>query len=243
MKKLIKLFILIIISLSVYFIYNLKDTSTIIYTSLGDGFADGINSYGDKNYGYSNYVSDNIKKEESLNRSYLNFTSKDMTINDLRSLILLNNHDNNQNNIRQVLRETDLLTISVGINDLIYKMNVENITTNHQKEKTITEIVDNLDITLQEITKYYQKNIYLIGYYNFYPQNSVERKMLESLNSKLEEYSMKNNLIFVDNSNMDKSLSLYLDNPNSIYPNIDGYKKISDNIWSKMLKNEKVLEK
>lgn len=243
MKKLIKLFILIIISLSVYFIYNLKDTSTIIYTSLGDGFADGINSYGDKNYGYSNYISDNLKKEESLNRSYLNFTSKDMTINDLRSLILLNNHDNNQNNIRQVLRETDLLTISVGINDLIYKMNVENITTNHQKEKTITEIVDNLDITLQELQKYYQKNIYLIGYYNFYPQNSVERKMLESLNSKLKEYSMKNNLIFVDNSNMDKSLFLYLDNPNSIYPNIDGYKKISYNIWSKMLKNEKVLEK
>ena len=231
------------ISLSVYFIYNLKNTSTIIYTSLGDGFADGINSYGDKNYGYSNYVSDNLKKEESLNRSYLSFTSKDMTINDLRSLILLNHHDDNQNNIRQVLRETDLLTISVGINDLIYKMNVENITTNHQKEKIITEIVDNLDITLQEITKYYQKNIYLIGYYNFYPQNSVERKMLESLNSKLEEYCMKNNLIFVDNSNMDNSLSLYLDNPNSIYPNIDGYKKISDNIWSKMLKNEKVLEK
>lgn len=243
MKKLIKLFILIIISLSVYFIYNLKDTSTIIYTSLGDGFADGINSYGDKNYGYSNYISDNLKKEESLNRSYLNFTSKDMTINDLRSLILLNIHDNNQNNIRQVLRETDLLTISVGINDLIYKMNVENITTNHQKEKIITEIVDNLDITLQELQKYYQKNIYLIGYYNFYPQNSVERKMLESLNSKLKEYSMKNNLIFVDNSNMDKSLFLYLDNPNSIYPNIDGYKKISYNIWSKMLKNEKVLEK
>lgn len=243
MKKILKLFLIIMISLSVYFIYNLKNTSTIIYTSLGDGFADGINSYGDKNYGYSNYVSDNLKKEESLNRSYLSFTSKDMTINDLRSLILLNHHDDNQNNIRQVLRETDLLTISVGINDLIYKMNVENITTNHQKEKIITEIVDNLDITLQEITKYYQKNIYLIGYYNFYPQNSVERKMLESLNSKLEEYCMKNNLIFVDNSNMDNSLSLYLDNPNSIYPNIDGYKKISDNIWSKMLKNEKVLEK
>lgn len=243
MKKLLKLFLIIMISLSVYFIYNLKNTSTIIYTSLGDGFADGINSYGDKNYGYSNYISDNLKKEESLNRSYLSFTSKDMTINDLRSLILLNNHDDNQNNIRQVLRETDLLTISVGINDLIYKMNVENITTNHQKEKIITEIVDNLDITLQEIIKYYQKNIYFIGYYNFYPQNSVERKMLESLNSKLEEYCMKNNLIFVDNGNMDNSLSLYLDNPNSIYPNIDGYKKISDNTWSKMLKNEKVLEK
>lgn len=243
MKKIFKLFLIIMISLSVYFIYNLKNTSTVVYTSLGDGFSDGINSYRDKNYGYSNYISDNLKKEKKLNRSYLNFTSNDMTINDLRNLVLLNNHDDNQNNIRQVLRETDLLTISVGINDLIYKMNVENITTNHQKEKIITEIVDNLDVTLQEIMKYYQKNIYLIGYYNFYPQNSVERKMLESLNSKLKEYSMKNNLIFVDNSNMDNSLSLYLDNPNSIYPNIDGYKKISDNIWSKMLKNEKVLEK
>ena len=243
MKKFLKLLLLIVISLSVYFIYNDKRDLKITYTSIGDGFAHGINSYNDKNYGYSNYISDKLKGNEILKNSYLNFTNKDMTINDLRNSILLNYHDESENNIKQVLRETDLLTVSVGINDLIYKMSVENITTSHQKEKILTEIVDNFDLTIQEIKKYYQKTIYLVGYYNFYPQNSVEKELLSNLNLKYKEYCSKNNLIFVDNSNIDKSISLYLDNPNSFYPNTSGYKKIASNIWIKMLKNEKTLEK
>ena len=69
-------------------------------------------------------------------------------------MVLLNYHDQEQNNIKQVLRETQLLTISVGINDLIYKTNSENIVTNHQKEKILTEIVDKLDLTIQEIRRH-----------------------------------------------------------------------------------------
>lgn len=240
MKKICKLLVLIVISLSVYFIYNIKADYKVIYTSLGDGFAYGLNSYNDRNYGYSNYISDNLKKEGMLNTSYLNFSSKDMTVNDLKNAVLLNDHDDNQNNIRHVLRETDILTISVGINDLIYKVNVENINTNYQKEKVLTEIVDNLDSAVQEIKKYYQKSIYLVGYYNFYPQNSVEKNLLDRLNFKYEEYCSKNNMVFVDNGNMNESLSSYLDNPNSIYPNIDGYKQISNNIWREILKNKTV---
>lgn len=243
MKKIIKLIILLIVCLSIYYIYLYQNNNKINYTSIGDGFAAGVNSFSDKNYGYSNYISDNLKEEGILKNSYLNFTSKDMTINDLKNMVLLNYHDQEQNNIKQVLRETQILTISVGINDLIYKMNSENIITNYQKEKILTEIVDKLDLTIQEIRKYYKYNIYLVGYYNFYPQNSVERKLLEELNNRYKEYSNKNNIIFVDNKNMNNSLFTYLDNPNNFYPNISGYRKIANNILIKISKNEKTLEK
>ena len=127
------------------------------------------------------------------------------------------------------------------IYDLIYKTSSENIVTNHQKEKILTEIVDKLDLTIQEIRKYYKDNIYLVGYYNFYPQNSVERKLLDELNNRYKEYSNKNNIIFVDNNNMEDLLFTYLDNPNNFYPNVYGYRKMANNIWIKMSKNEKTL--
>ena len=58
----------------------------------------------------------------------------------------------------------------------------------------------------------------------------MEKKLLDNLNYKYKEYSKKNNIIYIDNSNMNNKLDLYIDNPNSYYPNIKGYKKIYINI-------------
>ena len=49
-------------------------------------------------------------------------------------------------------------------------------------------------------------------------------------NIKYKQFSKKNNLIYIDNSNMNSNLKLYLNNPNSHFPNIEGYKKIYSNI-------------
>ena len=43
--------------------------------------------------------------------------------------------------------------------------------------------------------------------------------------------------------NMEDLLFTYLDNPNNFYPNVYGYRKMANNIWIKMSKNEKTLEK
>ena len=243
MKKYLKLLIFILICILIYLIYQNKEEKEIVYTSLGDGFSQGINSFGEKNYGYSDFINDKLKENELLYESYLDFSTKDMTINELKNMILINSYDSKQNNIRQVLRESDLLTISIGINDLIYQINVNNINTDYQKEKILTEIVEKLDKTIHEIKKYYTKTIYIVGYYNFYPQNTVEKTILDRLNSRYKNYCKKNNMIFVDNNNINDVLGKYLDNPDSFYPNIDGYEEISKNILSEMLKKEKTLEK
>ena len=83
---------------------------------------------------------------------------------------------------------------------------------------------------VKNLLTYYQNDIIVIGYYNFYSQNSVERNLLDDFNSKLKEYSEKNHLIFVDNSNLESNLNDYLDNPNVFYPNYRGYEQIFNNI-------------
>lgn len=229
-KKHIKMIIFLIVCILTFLIYQKFQDKRVTYTSIGDGFASGLNSFQDKSYGYSDYLKDYLEKKDLLKNYYPNFSYSDMTVKDLYKDILLNAHDENNNNIRQVLRESNLLTVSVGINDLIYKMDVDKNISEYRKKKIIEEIITNFDRVIEEIRKYYQNDIIVIGYYNFYPQNSVERILLNDLNSGLKEYSEKNNLTFVDNSNLNSNLDDYLDNPNIFYPNYRGYEKIFTNI-------------
>lgn len=232
-KKHLKLIVFIITCILIYIIYaNNSNIKNINYISLGDGYAKGINSYGENSYGYSDYLKDYYNENNRLN-NYYNYSEDDNKIKDLYNEIIVNRQDNNES-IKRSLREANILTISIGLNDLIYKKSIQD-NINNRKDKIIENIIIDLDQLLIEIKKYYKKDIYLIGYYNFYPQNSVERKLLDKLNYKYKKYSKKNNIIYVDNSNMNNKLNLYIDNPNSYYPNVEGYKKIFNNIKSNLV--------
>ncbi len=233
-KKYIKLIVLIITCIFVYLIYtNNHNIKNINYISLGDGYAKGINSYGEKSYSYSDYMKDEIASNNQLN-NYYNYGEEDIKIKDLYNNILINIQHDDQPNIKQALREADILTISIGLNDLIYRKNIYISNVGNANEKIIQNIIIDLDQLITEIKKYYKKDIYLIGYYNFYPQDSVDKKLLDNLNAKYKSYSKRKNIIYIDNSNMNTHLITYLDNPNSYYPNTEGYKKIYSNLSSKI---------
>ncbi len=234
MNKKIKLLILIVLSLSVYFVYKSHDSNMINYVSLGDGFAKGMNSYQQPSYGYSDYLKNYLDSKYKLESYNDSFSYQDMMTRDIKKDIIINTHDNNHNSIKFILREANLLTISVGINDFIYEIDVNKPLTDYKKEKIVTKIVDNFAADIKEIKKYYKNDIYVIGYYNFYPQNSVERNLFNKLNIAYKEYCEKNELIYVDNNNINKSLSNYLENPESFYPNVNGYEAIYKNILKKL---------
>ena len=58
MKKLTKLLVLIIISLSVIIVYKKENNNETAYLVLGDSFSMGINPYGGIGYGYEDYFKD-----------------------------------------------------------------------------------------------------------------------------------------------------------------------------------------
>ena len=64
MKRVIKLSILILISLSVYFIYQETNHKNIKILVLGDSLSLGINSYGIKEYGDVDYYKDYLVKKK-----------------------------------------------------------------------------------------------------------------------------------------------------------------------------------
>lgn len=232
-KKYIRLIVLIITCLLIFIIYNNNDKKTINYISLGDGFAVGLNSYEQKDFGYSYYLKNYFESNDKLNK-YYDFSYKDIMIKDLYKDILIDKKNNKREILKQALRNSNLLTLSIGINDLIYKKSLIKDLTETKKRQIIKEIVKNLDKTIIEIKKYYKKDIYIIGYYNFYPQNSVESSLIDNLNIEYKKLSTKNKYKFIEVEKIINRNSEYLENPNSFYPNTKGYHKICQKILEKI---------
>ena len=231
MTRLIKLLVLILSVPIIYIIYKLNNQNYINITILGDGLSKGINSYEIQDYGYGEYLKE-YYQDKKLLKNYSNyFTKKDMSIEMLNSYILMNkkvNSNNKKDNIKHILSESSVIIMSIGLNDLIYKITISN-----NKISTINTIVEetynDLKKLIKEINKY-NNNILIIGYYE---TNYFDYKMNYAIKRYNELVKSTKNIIYIDtNSYMNNQK--YLENTYSYYPNTAGYQQISSKIISKI---------
>lgn len=237
MKKHLKLIIFIITIISIYLIYTLTNKNNLIYVSIGDSLSLGENSYGATNYGYSDYFKDYLQKNELLSGYNKTFTDKTKTINDIYKDLLTDKKtliENNSYNLKRLLREAHIVTMSIGLNDLIFEYNInQKPLTIYEEDRIVTKVFDNYQNLIQEIKKYYKYPIYIIGYYE---NNTKYDNLIKKLNAKYKKYSKKNNDIYIDTTFISKN-NIYFDNPNSYYPNNLAYKEISKKIIRLYQKN------
>ena len=220
MKKIILLLLIII---PVLLISNIKNKNTC-YTSIGDGYSKGIDSYGQIN-GYSKLLKKHLSNKKTLN-NYTNLSNKDMSINTLYTNILLN-----KNNIKGILSETEVLTLSIGLNDLKYKLSINNIN-DYKLNKIINEINIDINKLLKEISKYYKGTIYVIGYYYKDYDDIYLVKGIKELNNLYKNTKV----VFIYSKKLQNNNKYYLNNPNNNYPNIEGYKLIELKLLKKLEK-------
>lgn len=240
-KKHIKLIILLLVIISIFIIFNLTNKNNINYTSIGDGFALGKNSYGEINYGYSDYIRDYLKEEDKLNFYTKSFSKENISISKLTADIITNKKikiKNEEINIKQTLRETSILTMSIGINDLIYRVNIEDNLTDEKINNIVNDVYKEFNELIKEIRKYYPHKIYVIGYYTENINNYYLKLAINKLNKKQQT---NEEIIYIDTKNIFENNKSLLSNPKSIYPNRTGYKEISNEIIAKITKKlEKV---
>lgn len=225
MEKLLKLLFLILISLSVYFIYQKTRDSTYTITSIGDKLSLGINSYGIKEYSYIDYYKEyleNTKDNVIINRTY---SSNKQTIKKVLTEL------EKSPSIKRVLTDTDILIITLGYNDLLEEISLtENITEN-KLNKIIEEIQEDYNNMIEEIKKYYHGEIIVIGYFESNTDNYYINKGIRKLNTILN----KDNITFINTYNLLKNREKLFSNPNSYYPNHKGYEAIFNEIVRKKL--------
>lgn len=218
MKKIIKLLILIILSLSVYFIYEKTKNTTTTILCIGDNLSLGINSYGIKEYGYIDYYKDYLTSKNKKVYLINKYSQKDLSIKEL--LIMTKNNPS----LKKDLRESNQLILTIGYNDLIYKMSIENSINNNKLKIIINDIENEYNQLINEIRKYYKNKIIVIGYYKSYKDDYYINLGIKQLNNKL---AINPNIIYIDTYNLLSNRKKYFSNPSNYYPNRYGYQLIS----------------
>jgi len=228
MKKIISILILFV---SCYFIYNLTIDNEIYYLTLGDGLAKGINSDGKISLlNYSKNIQEYLEEKNKLEGFNNSFVDKDYRITDILKIIKYKEVitvDNNEMSIHELLKKADVITISVGMNELYYKLKVDN----NNIYQYIEGMLNDMDNLLKEVDRYNHKKVIVLGYYN---TTNTNKDIFNYINYKLEKIVINRGFDYI---NLDKSFDndvRYFENNNNFYPNDLGYSKISQIIVEKI---------
>ena len=237
----------------IYGLYNFFNEGKINYVALGDSLAIGENPYGEISYSYADNVKDYFEAKDILKSYTKDYAKSGDTTNDLIKKINDNKKviiNGTKINIKRALRESNLVTISIGANDLMKKVNIkemddlENIDYK-EIEEAIEEVTESVDKAIIEVKKYAKKEILLIGYYNPVNKMFLDDKKLDNLFKKIDNlYTSiceKEKITYISVYEEFKKHDDYLPNPLNIHPNYKGYAAISDKIIEYLEKNSKKL--
>ena len=213
MKKIIFTFLVVLITFLIYFFNRSEKT---YYLSLGDYLSYGINNFNTVNNSYSNNIKEYYKENLS---NYVNYsTFEDYRVMDLINDINYNKsiiYENKEYKLQNLLIKANIITLSIGMNDLIYKSKVT--TDLYEYTDELLSDIENLFILIR---KYNKDEIYFLSFYN----SINNKKIIEYANKKLESICNKNKIKFVDISLLNNYII------NGIYPNNDGYTYITNEI-------------
>ena len=234
MRKIICLFILCLL---VYMIYYFNHTDKITYISIGDSLSVGIDSNGNTNYGYSNYIANYLKDKELLKTYNNDFSASGTRIKDLKSKLETNwtiTKKGKTLSLKECLRDADLVTLSIGMDDLLTKITLSTDTmetmTNKEIKSIVEENIKELESLFKELRKYAKDDIILIGYYNPFSENIITERLYSYLINKTKEVARNYDIEYLDVYNLFKKHNDYIANPTNFYPSAKAYEAIATKI-------------
>lgn len=214
MKKIIFSIIIFVI---VFLIYYFNINKKTYYVSLGDFLSYGVNNLSKVENSYSDNIKEHYKKNLS---NYVNYSLYD----DYRVMDLINDinynreitYNNKQYTVQKLLIKANLMTISIGMNDLIYKKQLDNDSIYDYSDNLLKDIEKLLIL----IRKYNKDKIYFLSFYNIIDNEDL----IEYCNKKIEKICIDNKISYVDISELNKYII------KDVYPTNDGYTYITNQI-------------
>lgn len=190
----------LIISLSIFIIYNLNIDNKVYYFNIMD-----------KEYDYDTYnvlLNKNIKNKEK----YINHVEYDYRTTDL----IRNIKDNigiDDKKIQNILIKADIITLMIGNNELIYKSNTSDMTELFEYSNSLIEDLDEL---FKLIRKYCKEKIFFIGFYN---NNEYYNELYTFLNLRIKDLCSDYDIEYINRSdifNEQENVNIY----NKIYQKV-----------------------
>ena len=205
MKKIISILFLFLLCYSCYYIYNKTENTKLYISLIGDEISN--NPY--------------LKHNKQIEYINTDFIDNNYHINDLLNIIKYNQEidiNNKTESIHRVLKKSDIVFLSIGMNDIYYKLN------DNTKEIYIylNNIINNYEQILNVISKYSYKNVYIIGCYN---TTNRYNDIFTYINYKLKKLANNYNYTFIDLKILNNNPKYYQNNANFTLNNA-GYKEI-----------------
>ena len=181
-----RLTLLLITIFFIYLIYSLFNISKFNYVFISDS-----------SFNYNTYIKEYLHNKNKLSNfnDYFQSNSISKLYQDIRNnrTIRVNNEDYY---IKKVLRESDVLVISVGMEELSNNYSKFDMDKNY---RYFNDLYSDIQRLIKEIKKYVFGKIIFIGYYNptNYYDSNVDRFFYD-MNSKLNNLMVNNNNIYLD---------------------------------------------
>ena len=247
MKKHIKLVVFLISLLIVFVIFKVfqKENNKVYYIALGDSISEGMTPYRNIDYGYPDYIRDYYNQNKKLKFYTKKYSKSGYKIKDIKYDIESNKTievDNKKVHLKEALRNSDLVTLTIGINDFFDRINSNNIeiiiSDIPKSKKTIDSIKNDLKDLIILIQKFVKNNIIVTGYYNPYPRLTEYKEEIDELvkyyNYEIEEMCDELVINYVNIFDIFEENKELLPNPSDIHPNKLGYELIAKKIMSSL---------
>ena len=229
-----KILVLTIIVLAIFIIYLTTIDKKIYYLALGDEISLGMTeTYYEKSY--TEYIKEYLEKEKKLELYQDEFRTQGYRITDIINDIKNNKEIEETNKtIKNALIKSDMVTISIGTNDILSKINMINRYNYNNIKKSLEQITKDMEELLELIREYCKEDIILIGIYINIEDENINN-LLKDENIILKQICEKHNITYLD-------LYEILDRKETTYPNKEDYKiignKIIEIIKDKILTNK-----
>jgi len=226
MKKILSV---IIVVLAVFLIYLGFKDEDIYYLSMGDYLANGINPYGTKDYGYSDYVKDYIDNKGKL-EVFVNYSGNNKRtidfVKDIEDNVKIE-VDGKKKTLQNALIKADLVTISIGMNDLLNNVEFNTDFGVNDLYDKLEEVVLDYEDLFKVLREYCKEEIILVGLYNSTGNTELD-EFFDYSNKKIAKLASNYNIDYVNIYDDFKSNDYFVNN--RVYPNKMGYEVISNKI-------------
>ncbi len=193
-----KIFIIAVLLLAVFLIYLTTMDKKVYFLALGDSLA-----LGNSKENYPNHIRDFLDENNLLEEFRYEFIEDDLRITDLVRNIEDNKKvivDGKNKTLKNSLIKADLVTISIGNEELFYKMKTEK---EQDLYNYIDEMMEDMDKLLKLIREYCKEDILILGYSNSFSSNMD--KYIKYANEKLEKLSKKYDITYISLEDFSKN--------------------------------------
>lgn len=206
-------------SVLTFFIYKIFYHEDMNIMTLGDGVGTGLTAYNVKGYSYNDYLKDYYEKNSILKEYITEFSNAEETTETL-ILKLQNNYtlESTGLSITQAISKAKILTVSIGMNELSHKMEIET--------KEIETYINNIEKIFKLLRIYNKKEIFLTS---LYETSFLNNTKVTEINNRLKQLCDTYQVHYIDITDILKNKE-YIFNNTSFYFNYRGHRNISEEI-------------